>query len=146
MKSIIHVLAQAGLLFLFFLFFTPLLGQSPTVDTTGVSGWDPFEEPVTVENLMKAYHAIFGALVILWGYVARLFGWNTGKAPFVFVVVAGGAVIAGAFVALGLAKAAPLIITFFLSLGLFDTILKPGEKAIVKQLSKKLQKEPVAGR
>ncbi|MCB9352896.1 MAG: hypothetical protein H6573_36240 [Lewinellaceae bacterium] len=144
MKTIIRVLALGGL---FFLFAVPLcFGQSPTVDTTGVSGWNPFEEPVTIENLMKAYHAIFGALVILWGYLARLFGWNTKKVPFVFVVVAGGAVIAGAFVALGLAKAAPLIITFFLSLGLFDTFLKPGEKAIVKSFSNKPQKESVAGR
>ena len=144
MKTIMRVLALAGL---FVLFFASLgFGQLPTVDTTGLSGWNPFDEPVTIENLTKAYHAIFGALVILWGYVARLFGWNTKKVPFVFVVVAGGAVIAGAFVALGLAKAAPLIITFFLSLGLFDTFLKPGEKAIVKRLSKKLQQESVSGR
>ena len=145
MKTIIRVLALGGL---FFLFAVPLcFGQeAPVVDTTGVSGWNPFEEPVTIENLMKAYHAIFGSLVIIWGYVARLFGWNTGKVPFVFVVVAGGAVIAGAFVALGLAKAAPLIITFFLSLGLFDTFLKPGEKAIVKSFSNKLQKSGSTGR
>lgn len=134
MKTFLRVLALCGL---FFLFFSPLcLGQSPAVDTTGISGWDPFREPVTVENLTKAYNAIFGALVILWGYVSRLFGWKTEKVPFVFVVAAGGAVIAGAFVALGLAKAAPLIITFFLSLGLFDTFLKPGEKAIVKRLAR----------
>lgn len=145
MKTILRVLAL-GLLF--FMFAVPIgfAQDVPLVDTTGVSGWNPFDEPVTIDNLMKAYHAIFGALVILWGYIARLLGWNTNKVPFVFVVVAGGAVIAGAFVALGLAKATPLIITFFLSLGLFDTFLKPGQKAIVKRLSKKLQQESVSGR
>lgn len=118
---------------LFFLFASISFAQ-PEVDTTGLSGWNPFRgEHVTVENLTKAYHALFGALVILWGYVARFFGWKTDKVPFVFVVAAGGAVVAGAFVALGLAKAAPLIITFFLSLGIFDAILKPGEKALLKR-------------
>lgn len=124
MKTILRLAAFGGL---FFLFSFGLMAQ-PVVDTTGVSGWNPFQEPVTVESLTKAYNAIFGALVILWGYVARFIGWKTDKVPFVFVVVAGGAVIAGVFVALGLAKAAPLIISFFLSLGVFDTILKPGEK------------------
>jgi len=125
MKTIFR-LALGGLFSIFF--FTLCFSQVPTVDTTGLSGWDPFKEPVTVESLKQAYNALFGALVILWGYVARFLGWKTEKVPFVMVVVAGGAVIAGVFVALGLAKAAPLIISFFLSLGVFDTILKPGEK------------------
>ena len=108
--------------------------QGPAVDTTGLSGWNPFENPVTVGDMQDAYNTIYGALVIVWGYVARLFGWRADKVPFVFVVAGGGAVIAGVFLALGWADAIPLVISFFLSLGLFDTILKPGEKVVKRVL------------
>ena len=50
------------------------LAQGPVVDTTGLSGWNPFENPVTVGDMQDAYNTIYGALVIVWGYVARLFG------------------------------------------------------------------------
>lgn len=131
MKTIFR-LALGGLFSL--LFFTLCFSQVPAVDTTGLSGWDPFKEPVTVESLKQAYNALFGALVVIWGYVARVFKFKTSKVPFVFVVAAGGAVIAGVFVALGLAKAAPLIISFFLSLGIFDTFFKPGERLFKKSV------------
>lgn len=130
MKTILRYLLLGGL----FLTAGIAFAQAPSVDTTGLSGWNPFENPVTVGDLQEAYNAIFGALVIVWGYVARLFGWRSQKVPFVFVVAAGGAVIAGVFLALGWADAIPLVISFFLSLGIFDTVLKPGEQLLKKRL------------
>lgn len=127
MKTLFRIL----LLFPLLLFAGMMSAQS--IDTTGLAEWNPFDGNVTVDGLKDTFNVIYGALVIVWGYVARLIGWKNRKIPFVFIVLAGGAVIAGVFIALGMSKAIPLVISFLLSLGLFDTVFKPIQKAIGKK-------------
>jgi len=52
----------------------------------------------TIGGMDAAYAAIVSGLTIVWGYIARIFGLNLMKGKFVFVVLAGGLVIAGAFI------------------------------------------------
>lgn len=107
-----------------------IIAQAPPVDTTGVDAWKPFADGVTLDGLNEIYNVLFGAIVIVWGYVAKAFGFKSkSKVPFVFVILAGALVAAGAFVFAGF-EAVPIVITFFISLGIFDLILKPAEKLL----------------
>jgi hypothetical protein len=111
------------------LFMAPILtfAQTPPVDTTGLDAWRPFDGIVTVEGLQEIYYALYGAIVIIWGYIAKTLGFKKRKIPFVFVVLAGALVAAGVFITQGF-SAAGIVISFLASLGIFDLILKPGEK------------------
>lgn len=103
---------------------------SQTVDTTGTSTTTVFTEP-TLGKMINSYEAIFGALVILWGYLARLFKLPpTLKNNFVFVVLAGGIVLGGVFIYAGWSKAFPLALSFLSAIGVFDLLLKPAGKVI----------------
>ncbi|MEO0339209.1 MAG: hypothetical protein AAF242_08335 [Bacteroidota bacterium] len=103
---------------------TTLLAQGPPVDTTGLDAWKPFDGVITVDKMHEVYYILYSALVIVWGYVAKAFNLKSKKIPFVFIVAAGGLVAGGVFAVNGLG-AIPLIISFLVSLGLFDLFLKP---------------------
>jgi len=111
------------------LFMAPVLtfAQTPPVDTTGLDAWKPFDGIVTIEGLQEVYYTLYGAIVIIWGYVAKMLGLQKRKVPFVFVVLAGALVAAGVFLTQGF-SAAGIVISFLASLGIFDLILKPGQK------------------
>lgn len=95
-----------------------------TVDTTGLVENPVLTDP-TVTNLLDAYNVLYGALVIAWGYVAKLLGLKAKVSNFVFVVLAGGAVLAGAFIMFGIGKALPLLFSFLSAIGVYDIIFKP---------------------
>lgn len=101
-----------------------------TVDTTGTGGI--FDSLPNADELLNIYNAIYGALVILWGFIAQAFGLKDKVKSFVFVVVAGGLVLAGGFVAFGVMDFLPLAITLIGSLGLYD-IFKGLKKAGTKK-------------
>lgn len=111
-----------------------LLGQG-VVDTTGLQTID-FEN-ITPEKANLYANVIFSALVIVWGYIARALKIKYKPGNFVFVVIAGGIVIGGIFVAVGWAKALPLALSLLASLGVFDAILRPGQNAIKNALAEK---------
>lgn len=101
-----------------------------TVDTTGVSTTTVFTDP-TLGKMLSSYEAIFGALVIIWGYIAKLFKLPTAiKNNFIFVVIAGGIVLGGVFLIAGWSKALPLVFSFLSAIGLFNTIFKPAGKLL----------------
>ena len=52
----------------------------------------------TIGGMDAVYAAIVSALTIVWGNIAKVFGLNFVKGKFVFVVLAGGLVIAGTFI------------------------------------------------
>jgi len=84
----------------------------------------PGGETDSVE-LLNIYNAIYSALVIVWGYVARLFKINVSANKYIFVVLAGGLVLGGAFYALGFSEVFPLVFSFLASIGVYDLFLKP---------------------
>ena len=115
------------------LFLSITLLAQPAVDTTGVSTWNPFDGNITVSGLTETFNIIYSVFVIIWGYIAALLGLKTKKVPFVFVVLAGAAVLAGLFMFMEWGKAIPLAISFFLSLGIFDTFLKPIQRVVSRK-------------
>lgn len=118
----------------FILFILGLIGivtfaLSQSVDTIGISeGPFPGGE-LTAEGLVKAYHIIYGALVIVWGYIAKMlkvkYNWNLKKNFFPFIVLAGGIVLASAFIMFGFGKVLPYLFGFLGAIGVYDIILKP---------------------
>ena len=99
------------------------------VDTTGLADNPVFDEP-RLDTLLNAYNILYGALVIIWGYVGKAFNLQSKVSNFVFVVLAGGVVIGGAFIAFGFAKAFPLILTFLSAIGIYDILFKSIEKVV----------------
>ena len=83
----------------------------PPVDTTGLTRWNPFDGPVTVGKLLEIFNPLYGAIVIIWGYVAKLLKLKSDKVPFVFVVLAGGLVAGGVFLTQGF-SAVGIVISF----------------------------------
>lgn len=104
------------------LFVTPIVAQM--VDTTGVSDFTLVESE-GVAGMLNAYNVLYGALVIAWGYIAKLIGIETKPNRFVFIILAGGVVLAGAFMAFGVSSAFPLVFSFLGSIGIYDLFLKP---------------------
>ena len=133
-------LFRALLMLPMLLFFGLLTAQS--VDTTGLADKPFFDEPVTVEKMLNWYNLLYGALVIVWGYVAKAFKLKKGKIPFVFVVVAGAAVIAGVFIAVGFSQALPLLFGFLGAIGIYDIFLKPAQRLVAPQTSSELATPP----
>ena len=114
--------------------FAGALGAQ-VVDSTGIS--DVSFSDITVEDAIKWANALYMALVIVWGYFARAFKFKVKPGNFVFVVIAGGVVIGGTFIAMGWAKAVPIALSLLASLGVFDAILRPGQNAIKAALADK---------
>lgn len=111
----------------------PIVMLAQVVDTTGIANFS-FEN-MTADQATKATNLIYMAAVIIWGYAAKAFKFSTKVNNYVFVVIAGGIVIGGLFLAMGWAKALPLAISLLASLGIFDAILKPGANAIKSALN-----------
>lgn len=103
--------------------------SAQAVDTTGLADNPIFTEP-KLAQLLNAFNILYGALVIVWGYVAKSFKLQAKVSNFVFVVLAGGVVLAGAFIAFGFAKALPLAFTFLSAIGIYDLLIKPIERVI----------------
>lgn len=103
--------------------------SAQAVDTTGLADNPIYTEP-RLDKLLNAFNILYGALVITWGYVAKSFGLKAKVSNFVFVILAGGVVLAGAFVAFGFAKALPLAFTFLSAIGIYDLLIRPIERAI----------------
>lgn len=97
----------------------------PTVDTTGISNGPFLNEPLTLNKLVSWYDAIYGALVLLWGFVARTLGKSVANVPKALVVAAGGAVLAAAFVLAGWSSVLPLLFAFLGAIGVYDLFIKP---------------------
>ena len=131
MKNRILFYCTLALLALFF--FPAILIAQGVVDTTGLQTVD-FKD-ITPEKANMYANVLFSALVIVWGYVARALKIKYKPGNFVFIVIAGGIVIGGIFVAVGWAKALPLSLSLLASLGVFDAILRPGQNAIKTALS-----------
>ena len=102
------------------------------VDTTGLADNPLFVEP-RLDTLLNVYNVLYGALVIVWGYVGKALNLKAKVGNFVFVVLAGGVVLAGAFIAFGFAKAFPLALTFLSAIGIYDILFKPIEAAVIKK-------------
>ncbi|MCA9366780.1 hypothetical protein KC887_00745 [Candidatus Kaiserbacteria bacterium] len=123
-KVFIFLLAVPIILLLFAVSLT-----AQAVDTTGLANNPIYTEP-RLDKLLNAFNVLYGALVIVWGYVAKSFNLNAKVNNFVFVVLAGGIVLGGAFIAFGFAKALPLAFTFLSAIGIYDLLVKPIERAI----------------
>ena len=106
-----------------------------TIDTTGIST-PVFEDGTNITEMLKVYHVLYGALVLIWGYVAKFFNLKLGKSKLVFTVLAGGIVLAGAFVAIGWTSLFPLLFSFLAAIGVYDFFLKPAG-FVIKQTYKK---------
>jgi len=115
-----------------FLAFVAINAIAQTVDTTGLADNPLFVEP-KLDTLLNVYNVLYGALVIVWGYIGKALNLKAKVGNFVFVVVAGGVVLAGAFVAFGFAKAFPLALTFLSAIGVYDIFFKPIESAVLKK-------------
>jgi hypothetical protein len=107
--------------------------KTPTVDTSGV-GNISFKD-IDAKKATDYANLIYGALVILFGYVARAFKIKTKPGNWVFVIIAIGVVLGGVFVAMGWAKTLEIAITLFASMGIFDAILRPTQNAIKDALN-----------
>ena len=123
-------------LFLLFTFLTAFaLVFAQTVDTTGLVTNPVFDEP-SISKMVSAYDAIYGALVIIWGYVGKAFGLKTklGK-NYIFVVLAGGIVMGGVFLQAGLSQGFGLVFSFLNAIGIYDLIFKPAERVFSRPRS-----------
>lgn len=81
-----------------------------------------------LNDLILNAETLFGALVIIWGYVAKFLGARVPaieKVQPVFKVLAGAVVLAVAFISFGFAEVFPLVFSFLASLGVYDLFLKP---------------------
>jgi len=104
--------------------------QAQVVDTTGIGGFNPGNDLGNLGGLIEWYNLLYGALVIIWGYVAKAVGLKTKFPHFVFVVLAGAMVLGAAFLALGFSKVFPLLFSFLASIGVYDLIFKPAKQII----------------
>lgn len=100
----------------------------PTVDTTGISQGPFLEAPLTLTKLLSWYDALYGALVLIWGFVTRSLGKPFQQVPKALVVAAGGAVLAAAFVLAGWSNVLPLLFAFLGAIGIYDIFLKPAQQ------------------
>lgn len=100
------------------------------VDTTGTSTTTVFSDP-TLGKMINSYNALYGALVILVGYLGKLIKLPAFlKNNYVFVVAAGGIVLGGVFLIAGWSKTLPLVFSFLSAIGVFNLILKPAGKLV----------------
>lgn len=100
----------------------------PTVDTTGIAKGPFLEEPLTLTKLLSWYDALYGALIIIWGFVYRSLGKPLERIPKALVVAAGGGVLAAAFVLAGWSSVLPLLFAFLGAIGVYDLFIKPTQR------------------
>lgn len=113
-------------------FAAPLMVMAQAVDTTGVSQ-GPFPDGINLPSMVNAYDLIFGAFTILWGYIAKPLGLDSEKIPFVFVVLAGGVVLAIVATTFGFGNLLQYIFPFLSAIGIYDLILKPLGLTVAKK-------------
>lgn len=113
-----------------FLLIALLVVWALSAQTEPPANFPDFEDP-TLGKLLDIYNLLYGALVVIWGYLAKLLGLKSEKIPFVFVVLAGGLVLAGGFVLAGWTEILPLVFSFLSAIGIFDLILKPAQKYVL---------------
>ncbi len=115
----------------FALALLPLLAMAQAVDTTGIAE-NPFPGgTASVGKLVDMYNILYGALVIVWGYVGKVFRLDAKVPHYVLVVLAGGIVLAIGFVMLGFSSVFPLIFSFLSAIGVYDLVFKPVTRALV---------------
>jgi len=100
----------------------------PSVDTAGISSGPFLEAPLTLPKLLSWYDALYGALVLIWGFVTRSLGKPFQQVPKALVVAAGGAVLAAAFLLAGWSNVLPLLFAFLGAIGIYDIVLKPAQQ------------------
>lgn len=123
-------LKKTVLLFTLAVLALPVVIFGQIVDTSGLANNPVFVDP-SLSKMVNTYHAVFGALVIIWGYVAKALGLkHRFKNNFVFVVVAGAVVIAGVFIQAGWVSGFSLVFPFLGAIGFYDIIFKPGERLL----------------
>lgn len=86
----------------------------------------------TLPGLLENTEILYGALVIVWGYLAKFLGKYLpalDRVQTVFRVLAGGVVLAAAFITFGWGQVLPLLFSFLSALGVYDLFLKPMQKA-----------------
>jgi len=127
-KILVFIAAFAALL------LCPVLIFAQVVDTTGLSSVD-FKN-ITPDQANQYAQFVFGAIVIIWGYIAKAFKLKPRNVDFVFVVVAGGVVVGGVFIAAGWAQALQIAVSLFVSLSVYRVVLKPGKTAIQSALNR----------
>ncbi len=109
----------------------PFLVTAQAVDTTGISD-NPFPDgTASLGKLVDMYDLLYGALVIIWGYIGKALKLDTKVPNYVFVVLAGGIVLAIAFVLLGFSNVFPLIFSFLSAIGVYDLLFKPVTRALL---------------
>lgn len=88
-----------------------------------------FEDGVTVPELVSTYNAIYMALIVVAGYVLKLFkvkyDWSLPGKRLPWIIAAVGLVLGVAFVQAGFSTVLPLLFSFLGAIGFYDIILKP---------------------
>lgn len=106
-----------------------LLAQVAIPDSTGLDSNPGILPNAGLTDLLEYYNVLYGALVILAGYIAKAFGLKAKVPNFIIVIIAGGVVIAAGFLAMGFGKFFPLLFSFLGAIGFFEIFLKPIERA-----------------
>lgn len=87
----------------------------------------------TLPGLLESTDVLYGALVIIWGYLAKFLGKYLpafDRVQTVFKVLAGAVVLAAAFITFGWGQVLPLLFSFLSALGVYDLLLKPAQKLL----------------
>lgn len=98
----------------------------------------PIPDAPEVTQLTNWYNYIYALLVMLWGVIAKLAGWKVERGTLVLTVIAGGVVMATAFIWFGVMDSIPALVMLLSSMGIYDTIL-----GLINLISAKKQKDTV---
>lgn len=102
---------------------TKAVVNGPSVDTTGV-GQGPFTGgSINLADMIEWFHALYGALVLLLGFVVKGFklpGTLLDRVPTFLRVVAAGAILAAAFTMVGWKGTLPYIFSFLAATGIYN--------------------------
>jgi len=85
----------------------------------------PIEPGVKIGVLLDWYNALYGALVVITGYLVPFIPGAAKLGKKVFAIAAAGLVLLIVFVTLGLADGFGLALTFLAASGVYDYLLKP---------------------
>lgn len=83
----------------------------------------------TLEELVDWHNLLHGALVLLFGFLAKGIPALKKVPEFVYVVLSGGIVLAVAFLALGFGEVIQYVFSFLGAVGIYDIIVNPIRKA-----------------
>lgn len=98
----------------------------------------PIPDAPDVSQLTNWYNYIYALLVMVWGVIAKLAGWKVERGTLVLTVIAGGVVMATAFIWFGVMDSIPALVMLLSSMGIYDTIL-----GLINLISAKKQKDTV---